>query len=1690
MALGQYRIKVVPVLDTASLKNQLDKAGTKSSSNAGKVSGDSFSRGFLGATKERLKYSFANMLVYGTQNAIKDMVNNVKELDKAQTELKKVSDLSGKSLEDYTAKAYKMGDAVAKTGTEIIQTATEFKKQGFDANTSLQLSDVASQFRNIADTEIDAATAAKFINSQIKAFGDTDGFKNLSNDAEKATKVIDSVNEVANNFGVGTNDLQMALTKTGAALKGYGNSYSETIGLITAGTEMLPNQASKVARGWRTIGANILKLAQSEETLEAANGKVNISMRDSEGNMRSTYDILKDLHEGIDGQSVAWKDLSQEEQSAISLMLAGKTQTEVFKSTMDNYTQAIRANETATNAQGSAARENARYLDSLEGHVNSFRSAWQQLSYHLISSDMLKAFVDLGTKAVKAIDSIWQAFDKLPGKYSGVIGLLGSIGAIIAAWNFRKIKDLAKVVTPLTSGFKALLNTTGGVASGIGAVGSAAGEVAEEAAAASAAAGAGGGLAGSFGALVAAAAPLVTVLLAVGGAFLYANHQYKNSFKGKLESYKELGDEITNLEIAIEDLKNKEGDLTAEEESRLKILEMQLDILRRQEEIKAKQLTAAFNNDAHEAMRGKTHMEQGEVVTEREDTTGDKYLQALEKRYDLERKIQHLEDESRMHPLTEEQQKDLEKYNKQLDKVYGNEYEWLERLAEEHENLSYVNYDELDKEGKGWYDNIHSAFLQSFSDIEEVRNGIAQTIDTFGSAQFDSWDIDVSSLKSASDLATQISSKIKEMGEDEEITLYARDETGVVVDEIKRKKSDLTDEEWELVVNATATGDYEELLKTAEKSEHKEILMDFVPEGVKEVEEEKKKAAKPIKTDIKVSKKDFDQWQKDRKKASDPIKTKVELNKEGFEKWRKDFSKATEDKETKVTVSETGTKKVDSDITKASKDRKTNVGVSETGNDAVNKKLNHTARSRKQKTSASETGSGTVDSALNKAARGRKQQTSAHEQGSRVIDSALNNAARARAQKTSASQSGAGSVNSAIDWAARARSSVITVYKKIVGGQNATGKRKGEKGGASWLGDEGTAQNPKPELVVTKNGAYLAGTTGWEMHNLKSEDIVYSYSQTKKLLGKSMDISGYTGELPKYAKGKKAKTHNQKVASAKKALDKAKAVYNASKNLKAYKKQVDTAKKEADKAKKAYNKKKKDAKLKKKYQDALAKYKNLKSNYDNAKKKGTKNAKKAYDAAKKNYDNAVKARDKQRSAYDSALKTLEYKRQVNDWTDEQFRKEYEKLKNKYAGSLSTEQLRAYNETADQMYDERAKENASRYVGLVGVGKKTAAQAVKDINNTKHLSADEKKEYRAQAYKASVEYNLKEYQNGKKTRQQILDDIKNYYKTRGVYDEEYYKMVDELREADKQKELQRLTELQEKEDDKLNYLKKYAQQQKDYYDEQVKKEQEEAEALEQLVELQDKLNNAKKTMVKVYREGVGFVYEQDTEAVREAQKALDDYNKSQQKTDLEKQADQWQAILDAIGQVESEAEMNELALKLGINGISDITGNIGLDPAKWADVAKTILTKSSALADIISVLEDATGADIEALIGATMTSGDKTITSALLNSYIDKHSFASGTLNAPSGISLVGENGAELAWLNKGSAVFNNAISRNLMEWGQYSPAQLLSRTADSSQNQVFNFDKIVLPNVRNAEEFYNELQSLPNMAIQQSTLRA
>ena len=63
-----------------------------------------------------LSYQAGNLILDKTIKLITSMVDQVFELDSALTEFKKVSDLSGSSLDNYVSTLSAMGNTVARTG--------------------------------------------------------------------------------------------------------------------------------------------------------------------------------------------------------------------------------------------------------------------------------------------------------------------------------------------------------------------------------------------------------------------------------------------------------------------------------------------------------------------------------------------------------------------------------------------------------------------------------------------------------------------------------------------------------------------------------------------------------------------------------------------------------------------------------------------------------------------------------------------------------------------------------------------------------------------------------------------------------------------------------------------------------------------------------------------------------------------------------------------------------------------------------------------------------------------------------------------------------------------------------------------------------------------------------------------------------------------------------------------------------------------------------------------------------------------------------------------------------------------------------------------------------------------------------------------------------------------------------------
>lgn len=196
----------------------------------------------------------------------------------------------------------------------MVSAATEYRKNGFNDQDAAQLAQVSSMFQNVADESISTGDAAQFLISQLIAFNKTTG------DVEgNAMHIADALNEVANNFAVGTGDLATGLKVVASSSAGMNNSFEQTIGLMTAITEQTKN-ASKASRGLNAIMANLAQVLDDA----SSNGKkiteifeqLGVEMYEN-GQLKSGYDLLAGLAE-------KWDALDNNSQKYIATTIAGE----------------------------------------------------------------------------------------------------------------------------------------------------------------------------------------------------------------------------------------------------------------------------------------------------------------------------------------------------------------------------------------------------------------------------------------------------------------------------------------------------------------------------------------------------------------------------------------------------------------------------------------------------------------------------------------------------------------------------------------------------------------------------------------------------------------------------------------------------------------------------------------------------------------------------------------------------------------------------------------------------------------------------------------------------------------------------------------------------------------------------------------------------------------------------------------------------------------------------------------------------------------------------------------------------------------------------------------------------------------------------------------------------------------------
>lgn len=400
------------------LKNQLSKLGT---------------------------YFSATMIITQAIRGLRSMYDNVVDVDTALTGLYRVTDLSANEYSNLYDQMISSAKEYGATLSDIITSTADWVRLGFDAGDAERLSEITAMYQHV--TDLDNSTAVENLVTAYKGYQDQ--LMNMfDGDSTKAIEyVADIFDKLGNEYAVTAADVGSALTKCASAMEVAGNSIQETSAMATGITEVTQN-ADKAGSALKilsmrlrgTEAKDLEELGEDTDGLISNTGKLRDTIQElsdvdimaDNGDFKSTYEIMDDIYE-------VWNKMHDADRASLLETIAGKNRASEVAALLNNWEQVRSAMQAATDAEGTASAENEKYMQSLQGHLDTLTAAWQALSNSFLSSDFLSGALEGLTSFLSGLDAVINKVGVLPT-------LIGGITAALSVKNvgiFKTIEDEA-----------------------------------------------------------------------------------------------------------------------------------------------------------------------------------------------------------------------------------------------------------------------------------------------------------------------------------------------------------------------------------------------------------------------------------------------------------------------------------------------------------------------------------------------------------------------------------------------------------------------------------------------------------------------------------------------------------------------------------------------------------------------------------------------------------------------------------------------------------------------------------------------------------------------------------------------------------------------------------------------------------------------------------------------------------------------------------------------------------------------------------------------------------------------------------------------------------------------------------------------------------------------------------------------
>ena len=402
----------------------------------GKSAGDSFAE----AGKKFTSWITITGGIMALVDSMRRMKDTVFELDKTFTDLTMATGLHGTELKKLLSTYSDLGDELRANVNDVTISATEWLKQGKSIAETNELIKDAVVLSKISG--MSTAESTQYLTSAMK------GYKVA---VEDTLGVVDKLSAVDLMSATDVGGLAEGMSQVAASANLAGVSMDKLLGYLAVVGETTQEGMSSVGTSFNAIFSRMgnIKLSRLKDyqnngedlsNVETVLRGEGISLRDSVNDFRNFGDVLDEV-------SGRWNGFSEVSQRAIASAFAGTHHMNDFIILMENYSTALKYTDTSLQSSGEAMDKFSAYQDSLAGHTEKFRNAFMGLSNSVVDSDMLKAFIDLGTGAL----NLSESFAKLTNS-TGIIGLVGS-GVLSAT---GKSVDYLKIINNVADSLRGM----------------------------------------------------------------------------------------------------------------------------------------------------------------------------------------------------------------------------------------------------------------------------------------------------------------------------------------------------------------------------------------------------------------------------------------------------------------------------------------------------------------------------------------------------------------------------------------------------------------------------------------------------------------------------------------------------------------------------------------------------------------------------------------------------------------------------------------------------------------------------------------------------------------------------------------------------------------------------------------------------------------------------------------------------------------------------------------------------------------------------------------------------------------------------------------------------------------------------------------------------------------------------------